>query len=167
MRIPLPELVRDRPSRDLVARYTVAGQHVPPDFEARLTRGFEMVDGRVATGLIDGSLSFDMPWSTLVFGFIARDVDELVELSVRTGPEGSVLELRCGAEETHDAHAIGAAAIVAFAVLAWFAGGLLVGATVLICGGFWTDVARTWALSALERRIQRAAVDLGREVWPN
>lgn len=125
-----------------------------------------MADCRVTMSLSDGSLSFEMPWSTLVFGFIARDVDELVELSVRTGPEGSVLELRCRAEATHDAHATGAAAVVAFAGLSWFAGGPLVGATVLICGGFWADVARTWAMSALERRLQRAAVDLGGEVWP-
>ena len=69
-----------------------------------------------------------MPWRTLVYGVIGRDVDEELTLVLAQGPTGEELVLSCEAIEIHKAHGAGAAGVLAVAALTWILGGWTGGA---------------------------------------
>ena len=111
-----------------------------------------------------------VPWQTLVYGFIRRDVDETATLTLARSEANWELRLDCLPAETHAAHAAGAAGALAMAAATWviggWVGGILPGLTVLVGAGLWTDSARVMALSALENRLRLLITDLGLELWP-
>jgi hypothetical protein len=111
-----------------------------------------------------------LPWRTLVYGLIRRDVEETASIGLTSGPEFSELLVRCEPVHTHSAHAAGAGGVLVLAAAVWFLGGwsagLVPGFTTALAGGLWADVARVMALDVLERRLRRLAEDLGSALWP-
>jgi hypothetical protein len=101
---------------------------------------------------------------------IRREVDETCRIEIGGYPDGSELVVRCLPTETHSAHAAGLGGVLLVAAVAWlvggFVGGILPALTTLITGGLLVDVTRQWALDALERRLDRIAVEVGSSLWP-
>jgi hypothetical protein len=118
----------------------------------------------------DGAWLVGLPWHTLVLGAVRRRVEEVVRFRVINLPQGQELRLTCTPQRTHDAHALGAAAVILLAVIAWIIGGwtagLPAGLTTLVGGGAGADLTRHMAIKVLERRLQRLTADLGTAVWP-
>lgn len=108
---------------------------------------------------------------TLVFGVIAREVEELVQLElVQTDVGTAALRLECLPERTHEAHAAGVAGVCLFAVAAagliGWPDGLLPAIAILAGGGLWTDVSRVWAFTALEDELRGQLESVGKTLWP-
>lgn len=113
----------------------------------------------------------ELPWRTLVYGLVRREVEEVVEVTVHGTGGAWVLEVLCLPKRTHDAHGAGAAGVFALAATAWLLGGWVsgaaAGATTLVAGLLWTDTAREMGMQALERRLRALTTDLGTELWPD
>jgi hypothetical protein len=113
----------------------------------------------------------ELPWRTLVYGVVRREVEEVVGVTVHGVGGAWELEVLCLPKRTHDAHGAGAAGVLALAATAWLLGGLVNGAaaglTTLVAGLLWTDTAREMGMQALERRLRALTIDLGAEVWPD
>jgi hypothetical protein len=111
-----------------------------------------------------------LPWRTMVYAVVRRDVEETATVELVRGQDSWELGLRCEPVHTHGAHAAGAAGVFVLAAAVWLAGGwtagLLPAFTTALAGGLWTDVTRVMALDVLERRLRRLAGDLGSALWP-
>jgi hypothetical protein len=162
-------MIRSRPTETIALAYCTA--HAPPTssesivLEALRAAHVNDVQGN------GPSWRFSLPWRTLVYGVIRRDLDE--ELSVVLAPSepGWELRLRCEPLATHNAHAAGAAGVLLVAGTVWLASGwttgVLPGITALIAGGIWADATRVLALTRLETRLRRLVEDLGSALWPS
>ncbi len=112
-----------------------------------------------------------VPWRTLVYGFVRRDVDEQALLALVSTEEGWELRLECLPLQTHAAHAAGAAGVAMMTMAAWFIGGwgdgLLPAFAVAAAGGLWADWTRVTAFRAFELRLRGLVEDVGLELWPS
>ncbi len=168
-RIWLPEIIRARPSAPIVLRWVVAGGEAPNDpvqtVPAVLRRA-----GVALSRPSDGGWEILVPWRTLVYGFVRRDVDERAWLTVVTAEEASELRLECLPQQTHSAHAAGAAGVAMMTAAAWVIGGWSDGFVpafaVAAAGGLWVDWTRVAAFRTFEMRLRRLVEDVGRELWP-
>ena len=167
----LPVLLRSRPERELAAQVRIpvkdrsvvtatAVESALDTLNVPWTRPDpESAEWRLA-----------LPWRTLVYGLIRRQVDEEVRVTLRFAPGGCELEARCLPRRTHEAHSIGAAGVLLLTATTWLLGGWTSGAaaalTTLVAGMLWTDTARTFALQSLERRLHRLMEDLATAVCP-
>jgi len=167
----LPEIAQDRPRRAIRLSYLPVVQAAPADTASRVRAAL------AASGVLDvrqsgGSWQMVLPWRTLVYGLIRRDVEEMVDLRLMKGAGGHDwhLAVSCNPRETHAAHAAGAGGVLAVSGLVWIAAGWTAGAvpalTTLLAGGLWADTARVMALQVLERRLRRLIEDLGTAIWP-
>jgi hypothetical protein len=111
-----------------------------------------------------------LPWRTMVYGVIPRDVDETVAVHLAQGSGGWELHLRCLPLQTHGAHAAGAGGVAVMAVALWLIGGwtagLLSGFTAALAGGLLAEVTRVTAMGTLDRRLRMLIEELGLELWP-
>lgn len=111
-----------------------------------------------------------VPWRTMVYGFIGREVEEGATVTLRTAPMGWEMILRCEPVQTHNAHAAGAGGALLMAAAVWlttgWTRGIVPGITTAVGVGLWADVARVLALDVLERRLRRLSEDLGSALWP-
>ncbi len=158
---------------------------LPPGFELRYHTAVPSqprpgADDLVAAALQSAGVTFtrggpgvwqvQLPWRTLVFGLIAREVDEDVALALATSEEAAV-RLVCVPRRTHEAHAVGLAAVLLIAVTVWLMGGWWTGLpaafTCLAGGVLWVAYTREMALQTLERRLRRLLADVGTAVWPS
>jgi hypothetical protein len=112
-----------------------------------------------------------LPWQTLVYGLIRREVDEQVAVELLQGDEGWELRVDCLPVETHAAHAAGAGCVALIAIAVWviggWSGGLLPGLAVLLAGGLWADVTRVVAVQRLEQRLRDLTEAIGIALWPD
>jgi hypothetical protein len=165
----LPEIVRAAPRRPFAVTWVVPPDAVPRDPQATVPGAVRRA-GATLTGNGGASWKVIVPWRTLVYGFIRRDVDEAATLSISTSEAGCRLRLECDPVETHAAHAAGAAGAIAMAAATWliggWTGGLLPAATVLVGASLWADAARTMAMRAFELRLRQLVADVGLELWP-
>lgn len=166
----LPELVRAEPSETLEALYRVVAGPPPAWRSASLQEALLAAHVAVLSQGADGSMVLGLTFRTLVYGLVAREVDEAVALSFRLTDLGLELRLRCRPCATHDAHAAGMAGVVALAAAVWLTGGWGAGIpaalTTVVAGFLWTSTARDFALQGLQRRLRRLAEDLGTALWP-
>lgn len=166
----LPELVRRGPAQDLAWRYRSASPVVPEDVRRRLVLAVRTAG---TTSELDERSAMDvavrLPWMTLVFGVVPWTVHEEVRIAFGRDHRGPYVDVRCTPLATHEAHATGAALVLAIASAIWLAGGvaggLLPAGTTLVGGGLWTDLTRRSAMVVLDRRLGRLTDDLGRAVW--
>jgi hypothetical protein len=169
----LPAILRARPEATLELRYTTPVPSLPSSslqiVEDALRAAGVHADPADPTG--DGAWSLLIPWRTLVYGIIRRDVEESARLILRHGSEGWELVLLCEPRATHGAHAAGAAGVLVMAILVWLVGGwrngLLPAVTTILAGGLWTEASRIMALGVLERRLRQLLVDLGTALFPS
>ncbi len=165
----LPALLRAAPERTLAVRYRTPWPTPPRDTE-QIIEGVLRAAGVHGFSVSEGQWAGTVPWRTMVYGIIGRDVDERIAVLVVQAAEGWELAIDCRPDATHAAHAAGAAGVIAMAVAVWLSGGwvdgLLPGITTAIGGGLWADVTRSMALQLLERRLRRLAGDLGSALWP-
>jgi hypothetical protein len=165
----LPTIVRSRPRETISLAYCT--EHSPPT--SRNTIVIEALRAAHVTDVqVDGpSWRFSLPWRTLVYGVIRRDLDEELSVSLAPSDSGWELQLRCEPIGTHNAHAAGAAGVLLVAGTVWLASGwtkgVLPGMTALIAGGIWADATRVMALTQLEKRLRRLIEDLGSALWPS
>lgn len=166
----LPEIVRERPSAPLALRWIVSGGIDPRLPESTIAAaaahaGARLVDRRA------GAWTLLLPWQTLVYGVVRRDVDERVVIELAPDGDGWELRLSCLPTETHAAHATGAAGIAVMAAAAWliggWAGGILPAAATAVAGGLWADSTRVVAMGRLELRLRRLIEDIGLAIWPD
>lgn len=165
----LPAIVRSRPPQgfELCYRALTPGlpEHASEVIAAALrAAGVHVV--RAAPPVWESTV----PWSTLVYGVVRRDVEESATLTLVDREGAWEVVLRCDPVHTHNAHAAGAGGVVVIAAVVWLAGGwsagVLPGLTTALAGGLWADVARVMALDALERRLRRLTEDVGSALWP-
>lgn len=166
----MPEIVRAQPSSPIVLRFLVAGGTPPRQPATAVPAALRLGGVRVVearSGLWDAVL----PWRTLVYGVVRRDVDERLNLRLATDGEGWELRLACLPSETHAAHAAGAGGVAVLAVAAWLAGGwtagLLPGFATALAGGLWADATRVMSLGRLDLRLRRLLEDVGLALWPD
>jgi hypothetical protein len=166
----LPELARKEPEKDLVLSYQVPAG-IPPVDDVEQTV-IEALDASGLTASREGELNWrsTIPWRTLVFGLIPRDIDEELTLSLLRHPDLWELRVDCHPVETHGAHAAGFAGVLFAAASVWIASGLATGimaalATIL-AGALAVEVTRQWAFDALEKRLRRLAEEVGSALWP-
>lgn len=166
----LPEIVRNRPSAPLVLRWLVAGDVAPRPPEPTIVTavrhaGVRLVDAGPEAWMLQ------IPWQTLVYGLVRREVDERARLELSKNGDGWELRLTCLPVETHSAHAAGAAGVVLMSMAAWliggWTGGLLPALATGLAGGMWADATRVVALGRLELRLRRLVEDLGLALWPD
>jgi hypothetical protein len=166
----LPEIVRERPSAPLALRWVVSDPATPRLPESTIVAavahaGARLVDRR------PGAWTLLLPWQTLVYGIVRREVDERVLIQLAQDGEGWTLRLSCPATETHAAHATGAAGIAVMAAAAWlvggWTGGILPAAATALAGGLWADATRVVAMGRLELRLRRLIEDIGLALWPD
>jgi hypothetical protein len=165
----LPEIIRRVPDQ-LVSSYHSTSVCPLPYLDDRIAEALEATNlGWQRTA--DGGWLVSLPWQTLVLGAVRRRVEEVVVFRVVSLPVGQELLLTCRPQKTHDAHAVGAAAVILLAVTAWLIGGWTVGLpaglTTLVGGGAGADLTRQMAIKVLERRLRRLADDLGTAIWPD
>jgi hypothetical protein len=165
----LPEIVRSRPSAPLVLRWIPTEGALPDDVASIVAdeiRGSGARLVRVEAGRWDA----EVPWQTLVYGLVRREVDEQVTLELVQDPEGSELRVSCLPVETHAAHAAGAGGVALFAAAVWLIGGWIGGflpaLAIALAGGLWTDVTRAVALQRLEQRLRDLTESIGLALWP-
>lgn len=166
----LPAAMRRRPERILRYGYRLDGTvGLPGGVGARVDEALRAAGLRAR---LCGDLTWELslPWRALVFGCIPREVDERVVVRVTEVAGGLELGLECAPEETHDAHAMGMAAVLVLAVVVWltcgWVEGLAAGLTTGVAGGVWADWAREMSLTVLGRRLRRLTWDLGAAAWP-
>jgi hypothetical protein len=165
-----PEIVRAAPSAPLVLRWITIAEEAPTEAHAivaEATRRFgariEMSGGPTCEALL--------PWQTLVYGLIRREVDEQVALELIHGDEGWELRVSCLPVETHAAHAAGAGGVALVAAAVWLigglTGGLLPALATALAGGLWADWVRVVAMQRLEQRLRELAETVGIALWPD
>lgn len=170
MQLPLPEAIRRRPAGPLGWTYRPSVGALPSDVDRRLELAAAvsgLVDRQVRTG--SGVLRGGLPWMTLVFGIVPWRVVEEVRLEVSVDTRGPRLDGETVPLRTHDAHATGAAAVIAAAGGTWVivgpVTGLVPAVTALVGGSLWLDVTRRGAMTVLDRRLARLVDDTGRALW--
>jgi len=150
-------------------RYQVAADD-PPREPDRFVGGALHAAGLTPSGNAVDGWRLSLPSRTRVYGVIAREIDETVELRLRGGSDAWELTLRCEPIETHAAHAAGLAGVLLVAGAVWVAtglvGGVLAAATTVIAGSLLVEVTRQWAFDALQRSLRGLVGDLGRALWP-
>ncbi|PWB73554.1 MAG: hypothetical protein C3F15_09165, partial [Holophagae bacterium] len=149
----LPEIIRSAPSAPLVLRWMTTAEEAPAQPDEILSEEVRRSGAR----LVDtsaGRCEVLLPWQTLVYGLIRREVDEQVALELVQEPEGWQLRVSCLPIETHAAHAAGAGGVALMAAAAWviggWTGGLLPSLATALAGGLWADATRNVALQRLE-----------------
>jgi hypothetical protein len=166
----LPEIVRDRPSSPLVLRWLVVGDVAPRPPDTTIAAAVRHAGARL-TGAGADTWTLLVPWQTLVYGAVRREVDERVTLQLARDSEGWELGLTCLPIETHAAHAAGAAGIALLAAAAWliggWTGGVLPALATGLAGGLWADATRVMAIGRLELRLRRLLEDIGLALWPH
>jgi hypothetical protein len=165
----LPAIIQARPPQVYEFCYRALTLS-PPSHAHRVVSQALRAAGVHLAASTSSTWEITLPWRTMVYGVIRRDVEETATVSLTSGPDSWELVLRCEPVHTHNAHAAGAGGVLAMAAAAWLAGGwtagLLPGLTTVLAGGLWTDVARVMALDVLERRLRRLTDDLGTALWP-
>ncbi|HOC44343.1 MAG TPA: hypothetical protein PKJ99_15110 [Thermoanaerobaculales bacterium] len=166
----LPEIVRRAPAAPLVLRWIAAANEVPA--EANPTVANEI--RRFGARLLDadpGRWQLLLPWQTLVYGLVGREVDEQVTVEILDDAESRELRVTCLPVETHAAHAAGAGGVALIAIAVWliggWSGGLLPCLAALLAGGLWADFTRAVAMQRLEQRLRDLAEAAGLALWPD
>lgn len=168
--MPLPELVRRAPSSTLRTAVRVPVSGVPGDVDDRLADAANVLGLRNLLVEARCRYTVELPWRTHVYGVFGARVTETVVVTISTTALDACLRLECVPLGTHEAHAAGAAGVLAVAAVFGIGTspvvGLLPAATLVIGGGLWTDATRTMALAALERQLEQVATELASAVWP-
>ena len=166
----LPELFRSAPAAPLVLRWMTTAEEAPAQPDDILSEEVRRSGARLLDASA-GRCELLLPWQTLVYGLIRREVDEQVVLELVQEPEGWELRVSCLPVETHAAHAAGAGGVALIAVAAWviggWSGGLLPAFATALAGGLWTDVARAVAIQRLEQRLRDLTERVGLALWPD
>lgn len=160
----LPEMVRNQPRHELVARWeAVTRCPLPAGLDGLM---HEALASSHLLGRRTGDVSWEvtLPWQTLVLGVMARHVEETVQVKLLGWPEHPQVKVSCLPVRTHNAHAAGCAVVLPMAVVVWllggWTGGLPAGLTALAAGGLGASITRSMALQVLQRRLARLAADL-------
>jgi hypothetical protein len=165
----IPDLARKEPEKSLIVSYQVPAGAPPVEVEARVS---EVLHASDLTATRDSSSGWriTLPWRTRVFGLVARDVDEELNIHLTQHPDLWELVVRCTPLETHGAHAAGFGGVLFAAASVWIATGAATGvvpALATILAGFMVvEVTRQWAFDALERRLRDLAGEVGTALWP-
>ena len=167
----LPEIVRATPSAPLVLRWlTSEPGEVPPQADAIVANEVRRSGARLI-GSHGARWEVLLPWQTLVWGLLRREVDERATFQLIQDPEGWELRVSCLPVETHAAHAAGAAGVALFAAAAWFiggwTGGVLPALATALAGGLWADATRVVAIQRLEQRLRTLTESVGLALWPD
>jgi len=167
----LPEIVRAAPSAPLVLRWlTTESEEAPPQADAVVADEVRRSGARLI-GLHGDRWEVLLPWQTLVWGLLRREVDERATFQLIQEPEGWELRVSCLPVETHAAHAAGAAGVALFAAAAWFiggwTGGVLPALATALAGGLWADATRVVAIQRLEQRLRTLTESVGLGLWPD
>lgn len=165
----LPELARKEPGKNFILSFQVPAEELPANPEQKVSEALQTSE-LTATGENASKWRTILPWRTMVFGLIPRDVDEDVTFHLVQHPDLSELRVNCHPVETHGAHAAGFAGVLFLAASVWIASGIAAGlvaalATIL-AGTLVVEVTRQWAFDALERRLRLLAEDVGNGLWP-
>lgn len=164
----IPEMMREVPPGFELSYLTAVPIPLPPGAEERVAAALRSA-GVAFTLHSPGRWRVEMPWRTLVFGLIAREMDEEVVIVVDPTEEAAA-HLVCLPRRTHEAHAVGLAAVLMIAVTVWLVGGWWTGLpaafTCLAGGVLWVAYTRELAWQGLERRLRRLLADVGTAVWP-
>jgi hypothetical protein len=166
----LPEIVRAAPSAPLVLRWITIAEEAPAQSATIVADELHRFGVR---SLESSAVRWEilLPWQTLVYGLVRREVDEQVTLELVHDPEGCELRVSCLPLETHAAHAAGVAGVALVAVAVWlifgWTAGLLPALATVLAGGLWTDVTRAVALQRLEQRLRDLAETVGLALWPD
>jgi len=166
----LPEIIRARPKRTIVFVYRTMEPTPAPDLGIPLATAIRSAGAR-DDGAAGPVRRLELPWQTLVYGFIRRDVDETVLLEVRAREaDSSEVRVECEPLQIHSAHAAGIGGVLLLAVLVWLTvgwiEGIVPGLTTLAAGALLSDVTRVRALEVFERRLRTFTVDIGDRLWP-
>lgn len=165
----LPAIVRARPSEVYEFRYRALTSDAPEHASIVIPQALR-ASGAHLLRESPPTWEVSLPWRTLVYGIIRRDVEETVAITLVSGPESWELLVRCEPLQTHTAHAAGAGGVLLLATAVWLVTGwtvgLVPGFTTAVAGGLWADVARVMALDVFERRLRRLTEDLGSALWP-
>lgn len=161
-----PEIIRGLPSQSFCFRWIVPADAEPRDPEMVIP-GAVQRSGVELTAATADDWTVIVPWRTLVYGFIRRDVDEAATLTLQETDSHVELRLECLPAETHAAHFAGALGAAVMAAAAWMIGGVVPALTVLVGCGLWADATRVMAMQALELRLRRLLSDAGLELWPD
>jgi len=165
----IPAIIRARPERIFQFAYRTLDPVPPLDFDVTLTAAVRSAGADVLNG---GGSAWELlvPWRTLVYGVIRRDVDESASVTIRQTERGFELQVECDPTQTHGAHAAGIGGVLLLAALVWltvgWVDGIVPGFTTLAAGGLLADVTRVRAFELLERRLRALTADLGDALWP-
>jgi hypothetical protein len=165
----IPAIVRVRPERTFRFGYRTLDPAPPRDSDVMLTTAVRNAGAELLSR--GGSeLELLVPWQTLVYGVIRRDVDESVSVTIRRTEQGFDLQVECEPIHSHGAHAAGIGGVLMLAALVWltvgWVDGIVPGFTTLAAGGLLADVTRVRAFELLERRVRALTADLGEALWP-
>jgi hypothetical protein len=166
----VPEIVRSAPSAPLVLRWMTTAEEAPAQEDDIVAQEIRRSGARLL-GASARRCEVLLPWQTLVYGLIRREVDEQVALELVQDPEGWQLRVSCLPVETHAAHAAGAGGVALIAAAAWviggWTGGLLPALATALAGGLWADATRNVALQRLEQRLRDLTESVGLALWPH
>jgi hypothetical protein len=166
----LPEIVRSRPSAPLVLRWITIAEEAPAEAEAAVADAIAHFGARQVASHTD-RWELLLPWQTLVYGLVRREVDEQVALELIHDEEGWELRVSCLPLETHAAHAAGAGGVALFAAAVWlivgWPSGLLPAFATALAGGLWADWVRVVAMQRLEQRLRDLTESVGLALWPD
>jgi hypothetical protein len=166
----LPEIVRRSPSTPLVLRWITTSEELPVAAATIVADEARRFGANLAESG-NGRWALLLPWQTLVYGLIRREVDEQVILELIQEIEGCELRVTCLPIETHAAHAAGAGGVALIAAAAWaiggWTGGLLPALATALAGGLWADATRNVALQRLEQQLRDLTESVGLALWPN
>ena len=166
----LPEIIRAAPSTPLVLRWITTAEEVPAQAGGIVGDEIRRSGARLI-GEQAGRCEVLLPWQTLVYGLIRREVDEQVALELVQEPEGWQLRVSCLPVETHAAHAAGAGGVALLAAGAWliggWTGGMLPALATALAGGLWSDATRNVALQRLEQELRDLTESVGLALWPD
>jgi len=166
----LPEIVRAAPSAPLVLRWITIAEEAPAQSATIVADELHRFGVR---SLESSAVRWEilLPWQTLVYGLIRREVDEQVSLELIQDPEGWELRVSCLPLETHAAHAAGVGGVALFAAAVWLIGGWTGGSlpafATALGGGLWTDWVRAVAMQRLEQRLRDLTERVGLALWPD
>lgn len=166
----LPEIIRRSPSTPLVLRWITIAEEAPAEAEAVVAREMAHFGARQVASHTD-RWELLLPWQTLVYGLVRREVDEQVTIELVQSSEGWELRVSCLPLETHAAHAAGAGGVALMSAAAWliggWTGGLLPALATALAGGLWADVTRAVAMQRLEQQLRDLTESVGLALWPD